>query len=86
MSMQHSKRLLLIVKKTAKGWLHVTQFFIIIATAVSIAVLMMVLSILPPFSIIYTWLICNRLTSVWNGVTSGILSVLFTDKCKLLLL
>ncbi len=47
------------------------QISISIIIAIFIAVLMTILSAVPPFSIFYQWLIRNELNEVWYGLIAG---------------
>ena len=58
-----------------RGRRFLWQVFICIDIAVAIAVLMTVLSIVPPLSVIYDRTAGSSLNFVWSGLVAGVISL-----------
>lgn len=52
------------------------KYIKVILLAVSIALVLIVLSVVPPVSELYNWLDINNLNVIWYGIVAGIIAVL----------
>lgn len=66
------------MKNDRRKWLFVREIFIFIVIAAAIAVLMTVLSIVPPLSVIYNRTAGDNLNFVWSGLVAGVISLCLT--------
>ena len=53
----------------------VMKIFIAVAIAILVAVVMTVLSAVPPLSIVYNWAERNNMKFVWNGLVAGVIAL-----------
>ena len=50
------------------------RVMISLGIAVLVAVIMTLLQVIPPFSFVYKWLESKALTTIWTGLTAGIIA------------
>lgn len=66
------------MKNDRRKWQFVREIFIFIVIAAAIAILMTVLSIVPPLSVIYNRMAGDNLNFVWSGLVAGVISLVLT--------
>lgn len=53
----------------------VMRVFLAVSIAILVAVVMIILSAVPPLSYVYTWAERNSMKFVWNGLVAGVIAL-----------